>query len=328
MEPIQLKLPTIFEDMSVNAWLFKGSEPTLVDCGEDTDKLWDALLEALKVNELEITDIKKVIITHAHLDHIGMARRITEHSNATIWVSEYVYDWAINLKMMLDRRTGVISEVMDKNLPSKLREQYFSFGYEALAKYWGEIPADRLQVFPMEGTIKIGDEDWEIIYTPGHCINQTCFYNPRNGHLISADMLLRIIPNPIIDANVKPPYHRVKSLVMHLASYKKLKKLHITKAFPGHFAPLENVRALIEKQEKKIHTRKEKCFELIQNGATEALELVNGVYPNRVNNATIFMIIGFLDILMDEGRITYKEINGRYHYQVLNTITTTQNITI
>ncbi len=317
MEPIQIELPTIFESMTVNTWLFKGPEPTLIDCGEKTDKLWDALINGLKINGLGIADLKKVIITHAHLDHIGMAKRITEHSDATIWVSEYVYDWAIHLKMMLDRRTGVIMEVMDKNLPSEIKEAYFKFGYDELADYWDEIPKDRIQVFPMEGSLNFGGDDWEIIYTPGHCINQTCFYNPKNGYLLSADMLLPIIPIPIIDAGLRPPYNRVKTLPMQLESYKKLKKLAITKTFPGHFSAFENALALIEKQENKIHVRKEKCFELIENGVTQVIKMVHQVYPNRINDATIFMVIGLLDILMDEGRIEHQEIDGLYHYTAI-----------
>lgn len=319
MEPIQIELPTIFEGMTVNAWLFKGPEPTLIDCGENTDKLWNALINGLKINGLGIADIKKVIITHAHLDHIGMAKRITEHSDATIWVSEYAYDWAIHLKMMLDRRTDVILGVMDKNLPKETTKKFFKFGYKELSPYWDEIPKDRIQVFPMEGTLNFGGDDWEIIYTPGHCINQTCFYNPKNGYFLSADMLLPIIAIPIIDAGLRPPYNRVESLVMQLESYKKLKKLAITKTFPGHFAPFENALAIIQKQEGRIHTRKEKCFELIENGLSEVMEMVPIIYPKRVNNATIFMVIGYLDILMNEGRIEYKEIDGMYHYHTIKT---------
>lgn len=314
MEPIQLELPTIFEDMTVNAWLFKEPEPTLIDCGENTDKLWDVLNNKLKANGLTIEDIKKVIITHAHLDHLGMAKRITDHSDATIWVSEYTYDWAIHLKMMLDRRTDVFMKVMEKNLPAKAKQQHFNFGYKELAKYWDEIPKDRIQVFPMEGSLNFGGDDWEIIYTPGHCINQTCFYNPKNGYLLSADMLLPMIPIPIIDADLKPPYKPVKSLAMQLESYEKLKKLHITKVFPGHFTSFENARTLIEKQENKIHSRKERCYELLQNGSTQVMELVHAIYPKRINDATIFMVVGFLDILQEEGRINFKEIDGMYHY--------------
>ncbi len=314
MEPIKIELPTIFEGMTVNAWLFKGSEPTLIDCGEKTDKLWDALIDGLKINGLGIQDLKKVIITHAHLDHIGMAKKITDHSDATIWVSEYVYDWATDLKTMLDRRTAAIMEIMHKNYPNKLIKEYFSFGYEALVPYWDEIPKDRIQVFPMEGQLNFGGDDWDIIYTPGHCINQTCFHNPKNGYFISADMLLRIIPNPIIDAGLQPPYARVKSLVMQLASYEKIAKLNITKTFPGHFDIIDNAPELIEKQVQKIRLRTEKCFTLIQDGIHSAIDLANGIYPNRINNATLFMVIGFLDILQEEGRIDAIEKEGLLHY--------------
>ena len=313
-EPIQLELPTIFEDMTVNAWLIKGSEPTLIDCGEKTGKLWHSLLNGLKINGLGIEDIKKVIITHAHLDHIGIANKITQHSDAKIWVNEYVYDWAVDLKTMLDRRTDAIMGLVNQHLPNKLTKAYFGFGFQKLAPLWDEIPKDKLEVFPMNGKIDIGGQDWDIVYTPGHCINQTCFYNPKNGHLLSADMLLRIIPIPIIDAGLAPPYARVKSLVMHLASYEKLDKLNISKVFPGHFEAFENAHEIIQKQVKKIHARKEKCFQLIQKGVRQTIDLAHAIYPNRINNATLFMVIGFLDILQEEGRIEGIEKEGLLHY--------------
>ena len=314
MEPIQLELPTIFEDMTVNSWLFLEPEPVLIDCGEKTDKLWGVLVEKLAEHGLTIQDIKKVIITHGHLDHLGLANKITQMSNATIYVSEYVYDWAVDLKTMLNRRTDAILSVVSKNLPPKYQEEYFGFGYDLLSKYWDEIPADRIKVFPMEGTLNFGGDDWDIIYTPGHCINQTCFYNPKNGYFLSADMLLKIIASPIIDAGLEPPYTRTKSLVMHLESYKKIAKLNITKVFPGHFKAFENAHEVIEKQVNKIHARKEKCYSLIQVGVHEVEELVAKIYPNRVNNATLFMVIGILDVLQEENRIEFVEKDGKWRY--------------
>ncbi|MEM6321892.1 MAG: MBL fold metallo-hydrolase [Bacteroidota bacterium] len=317
MKPIQLKLPTIFEGMTVNAWLFLEPEPTLIDCGEKTDKLWEALVEGLKDNGLTVRDLKKVIITHAHLDHMGMAKRITEESDATIWVNEYTYPWAVDLKTMLDRRTEAIVGVMKDHLPEKHLEKYFGFGYEMLAPYWDEIPADRVAVFPMEGPIEFGGTTWEIIYAPGHCINQTCFFQRESGHFLSADMLLKIIPNPIIDAGIEAPFTREKSLLVQLDSYKKIAQLPIKVAFPGHFEAIYNAPELIEKQVDKIWQRTEKCFQLIESGVQQTLPLVDKIYPNRVNNATVFMTIGFLDILQDAGRIkSFRDTNGLLSYVI------------
>ncbi len=297
MEPIRLILPTVFEGMTVNSWLFPGPEPTLIDCGEKTDKAWKSLNNQLNINGLKIEDIKKVIVTHGHLDHMGMAAKVARESDAKIWVNEYLYDWAVDLKTMLDRRSNAIIKVMKPLLPEELQQKYFLFGYDMLSPMWDEIPADRIVKFPISGTIDIGEEEWDIIYTPGHCINQTCFYNPRNGYFLSADMLLRMIPIPIIDADLLPPYAPVKSLVMQLESYEKIKKLEITKTFPGHYESFDDAEVKIQKQVAKIQERKEKCHSLVESGIDNVHDLTKKIYPGRINQATLFMVVGFLDII-------------------------------
>jgi len=316
IEPIQIELPTIFEVMTVNTWLIKGTENVLIDCGEKTDESWNALIEGLKKNGLTLQDISKVVITHAHLDHIGMANKITQHCDATIWVSEYVYEWTNNLKGCLERRSKVISEAFDSNMSKAHRKKAMNFDHSMLSPYWEEIPKERVHVFPMSGTIDLGGQEWEIIYTPGHCINQTCFYQKATKRLLSADMLLRMIPIPIIDASIAPPYKGEQSLVLQLDSYNKLRDLEIEKAYPGHLAAFENVQDLITKQVDRIHQRKEKCFQLIQAGVTEYIELLQTIYPKRVNNATMFMVIGFLEILKNEGRIESFKVDSLLNYRV------------
>ena len=118
-KPIRLELPTVFETMSVNSWLFIEPEPVLIDCGEKTDKTWDALNKHLHSHGLNISDISKVVITHGHLDHMGMANKICQHSNAEIWMNELIYDWAIDLEKMLDRRTDAILSIARGNMPKE-----------------------------------------------------------------------------------------------------------------------------------------------------------------------------------------------------------------
>ncbi len=313
-EPIQIELPTIFEAMTVNSWLIKGEENILIDCGEKTDATWDALNKGLEKNGLTLQDISKVVITHAHLDHMGMANRIAANSNAKIWVSEMVYDWATNLEELLGRRSDAIHAAILPNLSKVDYDKVHDFGYKRLSPYWDEIPVDKLHVFPMEGPIDFGGQTWEIIHTPGHCLNQTCFYQKDTGWLLSADMILPMIPIPIVDAARTAPYEGGKSLMTHLTSYEKLLPLNITKAFPGHFDILEDVPNLIENQKMRIGHRKEKCFRLIESGSSSFMELLEGIYKERINNATIFMVIGFLNILESEGRIKREMMEEKWAY--------------
>lgn len=313
-EPKRIVLPTIFENMSVNAWLFTSPEPVLIDCGEKTEASWEALNNGLKTHGLRIQDIKKVIITHAHLDHMGMAAKIAEHSDAMIWVSEYVYDWAINLEKMLDNRTHTIVKVSKANLPASFASEHFSFGYEKLAPYWDEIPKDKLRVFSVEDQLEFAGQTWDVVYTPGHCVNQTCFFQKESGYFFSADMLLKMIPIPIIDPKVDMPEERVSCLSMQLESYQKLLALDIKKVFPGHYEAFDKVHQVIEKQIKKIQERKVACFEAIDTGQHQFLSIWQNVYGRRINPATFFMIVGLLDLLMEEGRIKAKEVDGLLEY--------------
>lgn len=317
--PIRIELPTIFGMKTVNAWLFLTPEPVLIDCGEKTDAAWDALVLALAQHQLKVSDLKKVIITHAHLDHMGLANQICQHSEAQIYVSEYALGWANNLETMINKRKDAFLQVATKNIPPALAN--FSFGkfkfdFESLSPYWDEIPENRIQVFPMNGTLDFGNATWQIIHAPGHCLNQVCFFNAENGHFLSADMLLNLIPVPIIDAQLEPPFLRTQSLASLVNSYQKIAQLPITKVFPGHYEAFENPAELIDNQLNRIAFRKGHCLELIKKGHHNFLELLSLVYPNRLHPGTFFMLVGFLDLLLAEGKIVAKEKDGLLSYRL------------
>lgn len=312
--PIRLELPTIFGMKTVNAYLFKEPEPVLVDCGEKSVANWAALQRELKKNGMSISDISRVVLTHAHSDHMGIARKITQYSEAEIWLSDYMYDWAVDLKKMLDRRMEIIKRVFYDNLENPGVFNFHYFGYKNLESYWEEIPADRIRMFPPEGQIEFGGQQWQIIYTPGHCINQSCFYQPEERILLSADMLLKLIPTPIVDAGIEPPYHRAKGLPMLVASYQKLAKLDIDKVFPGHYEPFGQASGFIRKHLQRIEAKKNRCFDQIRKGTSDFMDLFKIIYPNRIYPDTFFMLVGLLDLLQEEGKVESDRIGGKLQY--------------
>lgn len=316
ISPIQIELPTVFETMTVNSWLIKGPEPVLIDCGEKSEKSWEALIVGLQKEGLKIQDIRKVFITHAHLDHIGMAAKITEHSDAEIWVSEYAYDWAVKLEEMLDRREVALKSAFDFVMPGSPFLKESTFGYKTLSPYWDEIPADRVKTFPMDGTVQFGDKDWEVIYVPGHCINQTCFYQRESQQLFSADMLLRMIAPPIIDAEIEAPYSRTMSLAMHVTSYQKLLDLPIGQVYPGHYQSFEGAHELIQRQLLKIESRKTQCLDLISEGVKDFQKLWESIYPGRLHPPSFLMVLGVIDLLLEEGKIARKELAGKVVFEL------------
>ncbi|MFK7906473.1 MAG: MBL fold metallo-hydrolase [Chitinophagales bacterium] len=300
--PIRIELPTIFGMKTVNTYLFKYPEPTLIDSGENSEASWTALQNGLAANGLGISDIKRVVITHSHIDHIGMAGRICEHSNAEVWVSKYVYDWAVNLDKMRDRRVQTISTELKKMGDSPITENFKNV-FTQFDDYWLPIPESRVKIFSLDEDIQLGGQAWQVIYAPGHCISQTCFYQAETKQLLSADMLLRITPTPVIDADIEPPYTRNKGILQLLESYQKFAQLDIDIVYPGHYAPFNNAKEVIKKQVNRIQERKIECLKYIQEGTTDFFSLIQKLYGKNFSMPAIPMLVGYLDLLEIENSI-------------------------
>ena len=314
MEPVRIELPTIYGMNTVNAYFFTEPEPILVDCGEKTPATWKALETALAKRGLGIKDLKKVVITHAHVDHMGMAGEIARRSNAEIWVNDYCYDWAIGLEEMWEKRVQMLDKLMQKETPPNgqgpvFKKMILSF-MKTVVTTWDTIPESQLRRFPIDSQISLGGLSWQVIYTPGHSNTQTCFYQAEKKWLLAADMLLRITPTPVIDVSLSNPLEREKSLSIMLESFQKMAALEIEKVFPGHYEPFGNHRRLIQFQTDRIQMRKEEVFSLIQNGKNRFFDLFDAMYQNRMNMPGMNMLRGYLDLLLEEDKIELREMEN------------------
>jgi len=299
----------MFGMKNVNAYLFLDPAPILVDCGEQTEASWQALRKALKNQGLSPSDIQKIIITHAHVDHIGMAGQLCEINNAEVWIPDYAKDWVYDLENMRKRRTRLIIQTFDEfQVPqnSYIRD-VFSQIFTSFQKAWGPIPAANIHTYTEGDQIALGKNTWEVIHTPGHCINQCCFFEPRERQLISADMLLPITPSPVIEANLMPPYNRTKSLPQMLQSYEKVKNLSPKIVYPGHGLPFENAKDVIAQQVARIHKRKNECLDHLKGGNLSVFEIFKRMYGKNIVGWP--MLLGYLDLLESEGYIFQDEDN-------------------
>jgi len=296
---------------TVNTYLFKLPIPTLIDCGENSDESWRSLNEQLKQQGLSITDIERIIITHAHVDHIGMAQRVVEASGCKVWVSPLVYPWVTQLEEMKKLRLGMIEKTFSafiqgdeafQNMWDSVRSLFSSTD-----SFWLPIDTNSIEEFELEDNLEIGGRQWQIVHVPGHCANQTCFYDGANKELISADMILNITPTPVIEYDANRPDHRSRGLSELLESYKKIAALEIDQVYPGHYNEMGNPKQLIEFQKNRIDQRVEQTLGFIKDGSTQFSRLLGQLYPNRLSMPAANMLIGYLDLLEDQGEIIVQE---------------------
>src|SRR5215218_4449402 len=87
MRIVPLSIPTPFYVGDVNVYLIKEDPLTLIDVGPKTKEASDVLRAKLAANGVKFADIQRIVLTHAHEDHCGLAKQIRDEAkNAEIFV--------------------------------------------------------------------------------------------------------------------------------------------------------------------------------------------------------------------------------------------------
>lgn len=319
MEPIRIELPLGWSMGSVNAYLFTQPEVVLVDAGVKTDDCWEMLIYGLAEHGIAVRDVARVVITHPHVDHFGLAGRIVAESDATVWICELGAPWLTDTDGMWAGRMAYYRRDLlpALGLPPETNELILG-GLRELATQADAVPVGRTVTFRPDGVLQLGGATWQVIHAPGHADAQTIFYQPDTRQLLSADMLLAVTPAPVID-HPPPGEQREPALPDFIRSLDLLDALDIDTVYPGHGRPFGDHRAVIARQRERIASRKAQCLELIREGQAtipELLEIMYAHQPPESRVAGLWMLIGYLDLLLDEGEIVEDIIAGMNHYHI------------
>src|SRR5919197_2696926 len=90
MRIIPITLPTPFYIGPVNVYLIKEDPVTLIDTGPKTTEALAALRAGLRQAGLSVSDIRRIVLTHAHEDHCGMARALRDEAKDA---KVFVHGW-------------------------------------------------------------------------------------------------------------------------------------------------------------------------------------------------------------------------------------------
>lgn len=312
----RLPVPTPFAVGRVNAYLIEDEPLTLVDTGPNSGKSLDTLHELLAARGHSIADVELVLVTHNHMDHIGLVEIVVEHSGAEVAAlgaaAERLADFERDtraedeLAVSLMLRSGI-----PEDMAMALRSVSESF------RGWGS----RVEVTrPLADgeVLELRDRRLEAQHRPGHSPMDTLFWDPERGILFAGDHLLaHISSNPLIsrpldgsgtasDAGAGRGAERTRSLVAYLDSLRRTRELPAQIVLAGHGEPITDHVALIDARFAATERRKEKIYRLIAERPRTGFEIAQALWGNvAVTQAylTLSEVIGHVDLLLDEGRV-------------------------
>jgi glyoxylase-like metal-dependent hydrolase (beta-lactamase superfamily II) len=177
-------------DWLVNCYLIEdGARLTLVDAGVPAHR---ALLEQ-RLREIgrALTDIDAVLLTHAHMDHVGMADGVRRDAGARVLVSDGDAEMARTGKP--HKRDGSMLPYLRRPAAWKLLAAFARSGAARAPKI------DEIATFPSEPAELDVPGRPRVIPTPGHSPGHVSFHLPDRGVVIAGDAMCSY--NPLIGAD-------------------------------------------------------------------------------------------------------------------------------
>jgi glyoxylase-like metal-dependent hydrolase (beta-lactamase superfamily II) len=309
---VRLKLP--FRLNHVNIYLLAdGDGWTMVDSGfgnEESIAAWTTLFEG----PLSHVKVSRLIVTHSHPDHVGLAGWIVERFNCPLYMSQIEYLQSVyhqsrgteerkNAQRLFFRRHG-----MDEGLTDKLLGR----GQEYLKRVSVLPPSYRRISHGDE--ISIGTRRFKVITGGGHALDQVMLYCAADKLFLSADQVLsKISPNVSVWA-VEPDQNSLGEYLASLASLTTTLPYDVI-VLPGHGVPFyglkTRIKQLADHHEERCRLIADACRETAKT-SRELVPVVFHKYPLDVHQMGFASgeLIAHVNYMLVEGRLKAELTDG------------------
>ena len=304
-----LSIPTPFAVGRVNCYLIEDEPLTLVDTGPNSGKALDELERQLADRGHRIEDLELVIITHQHIDHLGLIEIVANRSGADVAAIDLAVERLRNFGQDAERDDEFAGELMRRNgipddVVTALRTVSRSF------RGWG-AHAEVTRPLRDGESLALRDRSLEVQHRPGHSPSDTVFWDSDREILIAADHLIgHISSNPLLSRPLDGSDERPRALVEYIKSLRLTRELPAKLVLPGHGDPITDHRALIDERLALHRRRAQKLLGLIADQPRSAYELAQAMWGNvAVTQAflTLSEVIGHVDLLVASGLVTEED---------------------
>jgi glyoxylase-like metal-dependent hydrolase (beta-lactamase superfamily II) len=285
-----LRMPLPFALNHINLWLLEDDDGwTIVDTGINSDEVKAAWQQIEAQHFTDERPVKRVIVTHFHPDHMGLAGWLCERYG--VMMTATLSEWSF--ARMLH------SDTPDVLLPG-FSKFYHAAGFddELIKEVSGRagrypksvtpIPTSFVRV--LEGdTISINGKKWTVIIGRGHAPEHMCLYCDDLNVMISGDQILpRISPN----VSIWPQEPEADPLAQYLGTMDNFRHLpKDTLVLPSHDWPFRGLHERLDDLAEHHGERLDETLAICKEPST-GVDILKGLFTRKLDSHQLFFAVG------------------------------------
>jgi glyoxylase-like metal-dependent hydrolase (beta-lactamase superfamily II) len=309
----RIEVSTPFAVGSVNVYLIDDDPLTLIDAGPKSADALGELRDGIARAGHSLEDIRLVIVTHQHIDHMGLVSTVVDASGAEVAAIDAAVPILANFEEEADADDDFARETMLTNgVPEDVVAALRSVS--AAFHVWA-APVRVTRPLADGDEVELRDRRLRAHHRPGHSPTDTVFHDEGRRILFAGDHLLRhISSNPLLTRPRVEGQPRPQALVAYIDSLRATRELDVELVLAGHGDPVTDHRGLIDERLALHERRAAKIERLLQERPRTAYEIARSLWGNiAVTQAylTLSEVLGHVDLLLNAGRAVERRDGGR-----------------
>jgi glyoxylase-like metal-dependent hydrolase (beta-lactamase superfamily II) len=304
MKIVPLAIPTPFYVGDVNVYLIREDPLTLIDVGPKTPDASAALRSGLGRQGIHVSDIRRIVLTHAHEDHCGLAKEVRDEAKDA---EVFVHDWETGHLFGRLAREEHRQLLMRSGVPENVLEEMRGL-YENISLLTDSLADGEFKSLTDEAELEFESGSLRVLHTPGHTPGSCSFVREADRTLICGDCVLkRITPNPILSPDPVDPTRRFPSLAEYLVSLARLREFRPTLAYGGHGEPVTDFEEIFNRYVRAIDERQRRVVSHVTASGVTAFDVAKDLFPNSFDAD----VHRFLAISEAVAHLDYAETQGK-----------------
>jgi glyoxylase-like metal-dependent hydrolase (beta-lactamase superfamily II) len=318
----RLAVPTPFLVGRVNCYLVEDQPLTLIDTGPNSGKSLDELERALAQLGHAIEDLELIVLTHQHMDHVGLLEILARRSGADVAALDLLAPYLESFAASAAADDEFAQAIMRQHgVPGDLATVLGSVG--AAFRAFGSSGHVTRELHD-GGVLELRNRRWRVFHRPGHSPSDTILWDEDREILIAGDHLLaHISSNPLISRPLSgdPDGQRPPALIHYIESMRATRELPVRLVLPGHGEPITDHVALIDERLRMHRRRARKVLQMIEERPLTAYEIALKMWGNiAVTQAylTLSEVLGHLDLLVRDGNAREHHDDGVSRFEAVH----------